>query len=111
MEILVKKDTQNPSGKIPLLNLIKEFKKVLKDDFKVIIELKKEIEDLRTQYNSLKDEFNTIQKIMNKKYIDLTSASSIEKNEKIPNGVIYFNSRKKELRVKMNNTWKTIVLK
>lgn len=109
MEILIKKDG---SGKSTLSEL--ELKQLLK-----ISELQKKIQNLEKIVSSLqKKEYFTkedILNISNKEFlkinepINISSAQSIEKIDKIPEGVIYYNS-KVGCRIKTKTKWATLKL-
>lgn len=110
MDILTKKSKDNPNGVISsnklLLNIEKE-----------ISSLKLQIEDLKKENSKLRESIKLTRteliEILSDKIgvkfanINIAGTPTIEKNEDVKNGTLYYNTRKKCFRGKIDGKWIT----
>lgn len=116
MELLTKKTETNKEGVIdstlllePLQNQIKELNDYIKKLEEAIVKV---VSDNNKKINAkyIKDKLN-MKGANHLAPLYLEYSNTIEEISTIPNGTVYYNNNINELRIKLDNQWKSISVK
>ena len=113
MEILTKRTSDNPNGVITLEEILTQASTLNSSALELVV--RSIYQDLEKYYKENELTKGKLNKIFSKNIIDLmainiTFISSIEEDNKVSKGVIYFDSTNDRLRIKTKKGWKTIKL-